>query len=84
MVTAVMASMRMDRHVACACATGVLVGTAGPSSGSEGNFVYPFAVFLSRELAHLERALLSAWARENGANIHPHIAVAHFETGAPV
>ena len=53
MVTAVMASMRMDRHVACACATGVLVGTAGPSSGSEGNFVYPFAVFLSRELAHL-------------------------------
>ncbi len=70
--------MRMDRHVACACATGVLVGTAGPSSGSEGNFVYPFAVFLSRELAHL------AWARENGANIHPHIAVAHFETGAPV
>ena len=64
--------------VACACATVVLVG---PSSGSEGNFLYPVADAdaCGPESSRGER-ILACKAREHGAKIHPHVAVAHFES----
>ena len=60
-------------------ATGVFVGTnRGP--GAETNFVYPVSDEDACGPQNTRGDRVLAWAKQHGANIHPHVAAAKFES----